>query len=211
MINAQPAAGSLGRARIWNLQAPVFYYDLSSPYSYLAASRVDDLLAVRAQWRPIAFGVIVRRLGKTPWSFASDRSAHFNEISRRAEERGLPPVRYPEGWPVETYSLIALRAAVLADGQDQLRELSRELYHTAFVEGQNLAEREIVLEAVQRAGMDREAVDQRLDHPETKQRLRSNTDQALNMGVSGVPTIAVGERLFWGDDRIEDAAIALAG
>ena len=43
---------------------PVFFYDVSSPYAYLAAARVDDVLSVRPEWRPIAFGVIVRQIGK---------------------------------------------------------------------------------------------------------------------------------------------------
>src|SRR5271168_1609376 len=61
-----------------------FFYDFSSPYSYLAAVRVDEVLPMRPVWRPIAFGVIVQRVGKVPWSFAEDRHAHFEEIDRRA-------------------------------------------------------------------------------------------------------------------------------
>lgn len=86
-----------------------FFYDFASPYSYLAAMRVDAVLPVRPVWRPVSFGVIVQRLGKVPWSFAGDRRSDFDEIDRRAAERGLPPVRYPHGWPRETYSLAPLR------------------------------------------------------------------------------------------------------
>ena len=53
--------------------APVFYYDLSSPYAYLAALRVDDVLPVRPEWRPIAFGVLIRAVGKVPWSLREGR------------------------------------------------------------------------------------------------------------------------------------------
>jgi 2-hydroxychromene-2-carboxylate isomerase len=190
---------------------PVFYYDFSSPYAYLGASRVDDVLPVRPEWRPIAFGVIVRRIGKQPWSFNEDRRTDFDEIARRAAERGLPEVRYPEGWPVETYSLTPLRAAVVAseDGQDVLRAVTRELYRTAFVDGRHLAALEAVLDAVARAGMDPGRVREAIGLSEVKDRLRAQTDAALERGVTGVPTVAVGERLFWGDDRLEEAAEAL--
>ncbi len=50
------------------MSAPVFYFDTNSPYAYLAAERIDDLFA-EIEWRPIAFGILIRQIGKTPWSF----------------------------------------------------------------------------------------------------------------------------------------------
>jgi 2-hydroxychromene-2-carboxylate isomerase len=192
------------------VEAPVFYYDLSSPYSYLAACRIDDTLPVRPEWRPIAFGVIVRERGKVPWSFAEDRTEHFDEISGRARGRGLPEVRYPDGWPVETYSLQPLRALLLAEDQDQLRAATLELYRMMFAEGRHLADLETVLKAVARAGMDPDDVRERITADEIKDRLRAQTAAAVTAGVVGVPTVAVGDRLFWGDDHLEDAAAAIA-
>jgi len=188
---------------------PIFYYDVSSPYAYLASQRVDDVLPEPPQWQPIAFGVIVRRTGKVPWSFAEDRSKDFESISSRAAARGLPPVVYPEGWPVETYSMIALRAALLARDQTELRAVSHELYRKMFVEGRHLAELETVLDAAERAGMDREQVRDGIERPEVKDRLRAVTDEALARGVTGVPTVIAGDQLFWGDDRLEEAARAV--
>jgi 2-hydroxychromene-2-carboxylate isomerase len=189
---------------------PLFYYDFNSPYAYLAAVRIDEVLPTPAEWRPIAFGVIVRRLRKVPWSFAEDRDADFAEIAGRARALGLPRVSYPDGWPVENYSLTPLRAALLAADQRQLRTISRELFRTTFVEGGDLADVDLVLDAAELAGMDRAAVRAGIERPETKDRLRAATETAIGLGVTGVPTVSVGERLFWGDDRLEDAAGALA-
>jgi 2-hydroxychromene-2-carboxylate isomerase len=193
------------------VEPPIFYYDLSSPYSYLSAARVDEVLPERPEWRPIAFGVIVERLGKVPWSFASDRRADFEEIARRASELGLPPVRYPEGWPVQTYSIVALRAALAVEDQDERRAVTRELYRTAFVDGNHLADVETVLGAVAGAGVDRDRIAEAIGSPEIKERLRTETDAALERGVTGVPTVAVGDQLFWGDDRLGAAAAAAQG
>jgi 2-hydroxychromene-2-carboxylate isomerase len=190
--------------------APVFYFDLSSPYAYLASTRVDDVLPIRPEWRPIAFGVIVERIGKVPWSFQPDREAHFAEIDKRAVERGVPPVRYPEGWPRESYSLLPLRAVLTLTDQDETRRLVRELYRTAFVDGRPLSDVDAVLDAAEAAGLDRESVRAATARQEIKDRLRAQTDEALAAGVTGVPTVAVGEQLFWGDDRLEDAAAALS-
>ncbi len=190
---------------------PIFYYDLSSPYAYLASERVDGVLPERPEWRPIAFGVIVQRIGKVPWSFAPDRRADFEDIARRAAELGLPPVRYPEGWPAQTYSILALRAALAVQEQDERRAVTRELYRTAFADGLHLADAETVLGAVARAGLDRAGIADAIGAPEIKERLRAETDAAIERGVTGVPTVAVGDRLFWGDDRLEEAAAAAQG
>ena len=188
---------------------PVFYYDFNSPYAYLAACRIDELFPVAPEWRPIAFGVIVKRIGKVPWSFAADLTAGFEAIEQRAAARRLPPVRYPAGWPVKTYSLIPLRAAILAADEGLVRELSHELFRIQFAEGRHLADEEVVLAAAERVGMDSDRARAGLGGAEVKERLREATDTALARGVTGVPTVAVGERLFWGDDRLEEAAAAL--
>jgi 2-hydroxychromene-2-carboxylate isomerase len=192
------------------VDAPVFYYDVSSPYAYMAALRVDDVLPVRPEWRPIAFGVIIRAVGKVPWSLREGREARLDEIAARARDRGLPEVRYPEGWPAETYSLVALRGLLLTRDQDEQRAAARELYRTMFVEGRHLADVDPVRESLARAGVDVEGFEERVRGDEVKQRLRAETDAALEAGVTGVPTVAVDGQLFWGDDRLEEAAAALS-
>ena len=190
--------------------APVFYYDTNSPYAYLAAHRVDGVLPVRPEWRPVVFGAIVRERGKLPWSFAADRTADFEEIARRARERGLPEVRYPDQWPAEGYSVNPLRALLLAESPEQLRAVTLELFRTIFADGTMLNDPEALLDATERAGMERERVRAGIEDQAIKDRLRANTDEALAAGVTGVPTVAVGGQLFWGDDRLEDAAAALS-
>lgn len=186
-----------------------FFYDFNSPYAYLAATRVDDVLPVEPRWRPISFGVIVRKIGKVPWSFGDGRAAGQAEIARRAAERGLPEVRYPDGWPVGSYSLAPLRAALLAEDAGRLREFSREMFRTVFVDGRPGSDLDAVAAAAQRAGLDGEDVLAGVERREIKDRLRAATDEALERGVTGVPTVVVGDKLFWGDDRLEDAAAVL--
>jgi 2-hydroxychromene-2-carboxylate isomerase len=187
--------------------APVFYYDTNSPYGYLAAERIDELLP-EATWRPIAFAFLLREQGRLPWSMDERRADGIDEVERRAAERGLPAVRWPEGWPRETYSLAALRAMLLAERRDLLKPFTLALYRRAFVQGRSLAELEEVLAAAEEVGLGADPVRDAIDDPELKQRLRENTDEALALGVPGVPTVAVGEQLFWGDDRLEEAAAA---
>lgn len=193
------------------MAATEFLYDLSSPYAYLAAARIDGLLPA-AQWRPVSVGVMFRALAKVPWSLQPGREEGMREVERRAADRGLPPVRWPHGWPDETYSLAPLRLALVADEQGRLRELTLAAFEIEFAEGRVLGEADALADAAGRAGLDLGdgGVEAAVQRPEIKERLRANTDDAVGRGVTGVPTIVVGERLFWGDDQLE-AAVAAAG
>jgi len=189
---------------------PTFFFDLSSPFAYLAAERIDDLLP-GAEWRPIAFGALIGQIGKRPWSLTpgTERDAMFAEIARRASERGLPEIVYPPGWPAESYSLMPLRAALIAGKHGRMREFVRHAYRITFVEGRTLNDLATILEAVSAAGLDAREVAAAVERPDVKDRLRANTDAAIARGVAGVPTVEIGGELFWGDDRLEDAAAAL--
>jgi 2-hydroxychromene-2-carboxylate isomerase len=184
-----------------------FYLDYSSPYAYLAAARIDALIP-GATWRPIAFGALIRQIGKVPWSLGPGRPAGAAEVESRARARGLPPVRWPEGWPAESYSLHPLRAALVAADAGRIREFSAAIYRVVFAEGLTLTDPERVVAVAAAAGVDPDAVRAGLADPAVKARLRAQTDAAIARGVTGVPTVAVGDVLFWGDDRLEEAAAA---
>jgi 2-hydroxychromene-2-carboxylate isomerase len=192
-------------------ETPIFFYDVSSPYAYLAAARVDDVLRVRPRWQPIAFGILLRETGRVPWSLQpGPREEGMADVQARAQGRGLPEVRWPEGWPAESYSLAPLRALMLAVEEGRERELTLELYRLAFAEGRVLGDPDTIAEAARAAGLEPDRALAALDDPAMKERLREATDDALRRGVTGVPTVLVGDELFWGDDRLEDAAAALA-
>ena len=60
-----------------------FYFDFNSPYAYLAAHRVDRMLAAPVRWQPIAFAFVIRALDRTPWSFTDARPAGMRECAER--------------------------------------------------------------------------------------------------------------------------------
>ena len=191
------------------MPAPTFYYDFNSPYAYLAAQRVDDVLPAAPEWRPISFAFLLRAIGRVPWSLGPEREPGMRECEERARAAGLPPICWPEGWPADNYSLLVLRAALVAEEQGRLREFSHAAFAKNFVEAGDLREMEPVLEAGEEAGVDAGAIRAGVARPGIKERLREATDAALAAGVTGIPTVSVDGELFWGDDRLEDAAAAL--
>jgi 2-hydroxychromene-2-carboxylate isomerase len=188
--------------------AVTFYYDLMSPYAYLAAERLDSVMPGRVEWQPVLLGGLFGATGRSSWAVGDParRERGIAEIERRAARYGMPPLRWPERWP--TSSLHAMRAAVYARRAGREREFAAAAFRTAFAEGRDLGEPEHVLAAAARAGL--EGAEEALADQSVKDELRAVTDAAHARGVFGVPTVAVGDELFWGDDRLEDAAAALA-
>jgi 2-hydroxychromene-2-carboxylate isomerase len=191
-----------------------FYYDFSSPYSYLAAERISGLFAEagveQPEWQPISFGHILKETGRRPWSFEEDRRAHFPEIQRRADDRGLPEVVYPEGWPMDNYSLNPIRAAIYAKESGRVVSFSLACFRQVFAGGKDMSDVDNVLVAAAACELHPNAVLKGIETQSVKERLRAATDKALARGLVGIPTVAVRDRLFWGDDRLEEAVEAVA-
>jgi 2-hydroxychromene-2-carboxylate isomerase len=188
---------------------PVFYFDFNSPYAYLAAARIDDFVP-DAEWRPIAFPILLNQLGRLEEVLGRDFPNVLPEVRERAAARGLPPVEPPPGWPVESWSLAPLRATVFAAEHGREREFARAAFGKVFVESRSLVEPNTLRDAAAEAGLDPDEVAEAIQRPEVKERLKDHTNAALERGVTGIPTVEIGDELYWGDDRLEEAAAALA-
>jgi 2-hydroxychromene-2-carboxylate isomerase len=186
----------------------VFYYDLGSPYAYLAAERLTQVLPEIPVWQPILLGGIWKETGGGSWAVTDGREAGVAEIERRAADYGLMPIRWPEGWPNNT--LNAMRVAVWAQQIGRTVAFSLAAFRQAFAGGKDLSDMDFVLMAAAACELHPNAVLKAIETQSVKARLREVTQEAYERGVRGVPTVAVGDELFWGDDRLEDAAAALA-
>jgi 2-hydroxychromene-2-carboxylate isomerase len=186
-----------------------FYFDLGSPFAYLAAERLHTVLPEPVHWQPVLLGGLFRLTGRSSWALGDfqRRQAGMADIERRALAYGLAPMRWPDPWPADY--LTAMRATTYAFSVGRGREFAMQAYRDAFQRGSELSVVENVLKSAARAGLDPEAVRVGVTDPNIKQALRDATDAAYDRGVFGVPTIAVADELFWGDDRLEDAAAHL--
>jgi 2-hydroxychromene-2-carboxylate isomerase len=187
----------------------VFYYDFNSPYAYLAAERINAMFDPPPFWQPIALWFVLQHHNRTPWSMNPDtKQPGMREVERRAAERGLPEVRWPEGWPEETYGLTSLRAAVFAQQSGRVEAFSLAAFRQMFAAGRSLADDDNVLLAAAACELHPRAVLKGVETRAVKDGLREATDEAIERGVVGVPTVAVNDELYWGDDRLEEAAAA---
>lgn len=182
---------------------PRFFFGAMSPYSWFAAERIEGLLP-RARWRGVLAGAVFKANGRTSWGLTGRRNQGMADCQERAAAHGLGPIRWPDPWP--TSDLLIARAMAHAEARGRLKPFALIAMRMAFLEGADLGERPIVLEAGRRADIEPVELEAALEDPVVKQSLRDVTDEALAMGVFGVPTLAIGTELFWGDDRLEDAA-----
>jgi len=190
-----------------NDDQPVFYYDLGSPYAWLAAERIHEVLPVVPVWQPILLGGVWHDTGGASWSLTGERAAGMAEVERRAREYRLMGVRWPAPWP--SNYLAAMRAATFAQQAGRAVAFSLAAFRQAFCAGRDLAQLDNVLIAAAACELHPNAIVKGIESRSVKQRLKDATDDAVARGVRGVPTVAVGDQLFWGDDRLEEAAAAL--
>ena len=191
------------------MEQPVFYYDLGSPYSYLSAERLQALLPVVPAWQPILLGGIWQQSGGMSWGVTEDREVGQAEVERRAEQYELMPVRWPEGWPNNT--LQSMRVATFAQSIGRAVAFSLAAFRQAFAGGRGDEDVVDLREVAAACELHPNAILKALETQSVKDKLRDATAAAYDRGVRGVPTIAVGDQLFYGDDRLEEAASALRG
>ena len=132
----------------------------------------------------------------------------MREVERRAEEERLQPIRWPEPWPGNT--LHAMRVATYAKSIGRTVSFTLAAFRQAFAGGRDLSDPDNVAIAAAACELHPNAIAKAASSDSIKRRLREATDRAAERGVFGVPSVVVGEEVFWGDDRLEDAVAAAA-
>jgi 2-hydroxychromene-2-carboxylate isomerase len=189
-----------------------FYYDLGSPYAYLAAERVSGLFVEagleQPEWQPILLGGLFGTFGRDSWGNGDGREEGMAEVERRACAYGLPPILWPDPWPGNT--LTAMRAATFAKQTGRAVSFSLAAFRQAFAAGRDLTDPDNVTIAGAACELHPRALLKAVGTDIVKGALREATERAAALGVKGVPALVVGERVFWGDDRLE-AGVDAAG
>jgi 2-hydroxychromene-2-carboxylate isomerase len=184
-----------------------FYFDLGSPYAYLSAERISGLFTdaelEQPEWQPILLGGLFKRFGRDSWGNGTGRDDGIAEVERRAAEYGLARLTWPEPWPGDM--LFAMRAATFAKQTGRTVSFALAAFRQAFAAGRDLSEHDNVLIAAAACELHPNAVSKACGTESVKRALIEATEAAAERGVIGVPSVAVGDEVFWGDDRLEEA------
>lgn len=193
-----------------------FYYDLVSPYSYLARGEISRICGehgAELELKPMLLGAVHNAVGlQAPIETKPKARYQARDIQRWAEQYGLP-MDFPNPFPFRT--LKTMRAAMFLKDRGELEAFTREAFALYWEEGgapkgvEEGDEDGPVSEAARRIGADPDEVLAGASTPEAKEALQNSTSEAVERGVFGAPAFFVGDEMYWGNDRLHFVAAAL--
>lgn len=191
------------------------YFATVSPFTYLAGTRMEAVAAKHGAtitYKPLDTTALFARTGGTPpQERPPARQAYrLQELRRQAAKHGMPINLAPAFWPTNpapaAYAFIAAQKA----GGGDLGALVAAMTRKCWAEEKNIAEGGPIREALAEAGFDPALADSGL--LAGAEEYAANLEEAVARGVFGVPTYIVdGTEIFWGQDRIADLDLFLAG
>ncbi len=182
----------------------VFYFDLASPLAYLAAERVLPVMPVACEWQPVLARELPGAESFEAFRCRDDEDIFRLEVERRARELGLQALRWPDPFPLD--SAFAMRAATYAKSIGRTVPFAQAAFRQAFAGGRSLEVADNVLIAAAACEMHPSAVLKGAELRSVGEQLSATTAVAAALGVSDVPAVHIGERVFHGERSLEEAA-----
>lgn len=184
-----------------------FFYFIGSTYSYLSVMRAQALAAkegVALVWRPFSVRTLMREQNNVPFATKPVKMKYmWRDLERRAARFGVPFDGIPP-YPIDPNET-ANHVATLAAREGWCPEFTQAAYRAWFLGKQDPGTEASLRETLGSIGQDAQACLLRAGEKATKQEYLARTDRARQLGLFGSPTFVVGEEIFWGDDRLEDA------
>ncbi len=187
-------------------QAPIdFYFDFSSPYGYLASTKIDELAARHGRsvvWRPMLLGAVFKITGQQPLATVPLKNSYMaHDLARTARLLGVPyklPTKFPAGMQAPSRAFYW----VGDKDRDLAKQLAQALFHAYFAEDRDISNPEVTGNVAAKLGVDKAELTQALNDAAVKERLKTEVDAAIERGVFGSPYIVVDGEPFWGSDRL---------
>ena len=193
---------------IVNPAAIEFWFEFGSNYSYLSVMRIEQTaarLGVTIQWRPFLLGPIFKSFGWTtsPFVVQTWKTEYvWRDMERECRKFGLGwtrPTTFPRA------SLLPARVALIGAEKPWMGEFCRRIMQVNFVADRDIDSAACVSEVLAQLGLRAQEIIDDAHDEANKRRLRNQTELARTKGIFGAPTFFVGEEMFWGNDRLDDA------
>lgn len=183
------------------------YYDFLSPYSYLAHHQLVTTLRDQystIQYRPIATLEVMKRVNNSPTTLESRAKGQYaqKDVIRWAIKYGAPIALNPHLRSTDPTPLYL--GALAAEQQNQMETYTTAIFAAVWANAVNLSDADEMQRVLTEAGIENpEQLLANAQQPDIKQQLETNNDLAVEFGVFGVPSIMVGDELFFGNDRLD--------
>lgn len=180
-----------------------FYYDFASPYCYLVSTQIEAICKkynAAVEWKPFLLGGVFKETGNhSPILIPSKKTYIVEDLGDWARHYGVE-FDFPALYPVQ--SLRAMRGALAAIEKRKIRDYTHKLFRLYWVQGKDLSQDEVLKRAVCEIGMDADWFLSRIAEQDIKDKLREETAKAVKRGAFGAPTVFIGDKMFWGNDRL---------
>jgi 2-hydroxychromene-2-carboxylate isomerase len=184
-----------------------FFFYIGSTYTYLSVNRINEMTSragIPIRWRPFhARGIMIEQNNRPFVGKPVKLQYMWRDLERRAQRHGIPFRSIPR-YPVDPEEL-ANRVAVVASLEGWCSAYAKAIYRDWFLENKMPGDVEHLRRQLAAMGKDAEAVIERANGQDIRDRFAAETQQAKDLGIFGSPTFAWGSEIFWGDDRLEDA------
>ncbi|MDD2053946.1 2-hydroxychromene-2-carboxylate isomerase [Pseudomonas putida] len=190
-----------------------FYFDLGSPTSYLAYTQLPALCAQTASelvYHPMLLGGVFKATGNASPIQVPAKARYMLKDLERFARRYQVPLRFNPHFPINTLHLMRATVGVQRQLPERFIEFLDCLFKALWVDGHNLADPAVLAQVLQSAGFAPDSILQLSEDEGAKAALKANTEQALQRGVFGAPSLFVGDELFFGQDRLDFVRAALA-
>ncbi|SEF32008.1 2-hydroxychromene-2-carboxylate isomerase [Variovorax sp. NFACC27] len=185
-----------------------FWFDFGSNYSYLSTMRIEAEAAAHGigiRWRPFLLGPIFRSFGweSSPFVLQKEKGDYtWKDMARQCRKYGLPWQR-PTNFPRP--AVLPLRIALVGATQPWMGEFCRRTMSMNFAEDRDIDSPQAMHELLTSLGLPAHRVIEEALSDANKLRLRRQTETAVEKGIFGAPTFFVGDEMFWGNDRLDEA------
>jgi len=185
-----------------------FWFEFASTYSYPAAMRVEEVAGaagVSVVWRPFLLGPIFQSQGwdNSPFNIYPAKGAYMWRDMERVCEAQAIPFQRPTAFPRN--GLLAARVSFACAEEPWSPAFVRSVYAANFAEDMDISDMGVIGALLAGQGQAPEPILEVAQSPENKEALKNQTMQAKENGLFGAPSFVVGEELFWGNDRLEQA------
>ncbi len=189
-----------------------FYFDLGSPYSYLAyyhLLQIAEQQEIQIVYKPILLGGVFKATGnRSPIEIPVKGVYSILDMQRWAEYYQIPMQMNPH-FPMNTLTLMRILTGVQLLHVEKFEQVLKLLFDAMFGTPQNLNEPNVLAEVLKPSGFSVEDIMSMVQSDVVKQKLITETEQAIQRGLFGAPTFFVGDEMYWGQDRLHFVEQAL--
>ena len=186
-----------------------FFYDCSSPWTYLAFSRVEEVArdtGAELIWKPILVGGVFNTVNPSVYEsrerpVKAKATYYAKDLQDWARHQGLR-IGMPPVFPVN--SVKAMRGAFYAEEEGVISPYSKAVFEAYWGDLRDISQEDVLRDIVGQVGLDEATFFAKIADPAYKTRLKENTDEVIARGGFGSPTMFVnGDDMYFGNDRLD--------